>query len=82
MSKNRLPAAPNPVGGRKKPQPRLGTSAVWNKTTMFYETDLNLPGIDPTTNNYPIVRTPIYYYTPEDYYDNEGGFGYYETQYI
>ena len=81
MSKNRLPAAPNPVGGKKRLAPRVGIPAT-NQVAMFYETDLNLPGINPTTNNYPIVRTPIYYYTPEDYYDNEGGFGYYETQYI
>jgi hypothetical protein len=79
---NRLPSAPNPVGNKKRISPRIGGPA-WNKAVTFYETDLNLPGIDPATNNYPPGSTAIgiSYYDPLDYYDTEGGSSYFEIIY-
>jgi hypothetical protein len=78
--------SPLPLGltlPKHKPRPKIG-GQVFNGNTVIYESDLNLPGIIPGTNNYPpsvVNPRPIYYFFPTDYYDTEGDSTYFEILY-
>ena len=75
---NRIRPIPPSLGSSKKTmKPRAATG-----TPGFFEKDLPLQGIVKETNNYPLTKTPITYFTPEDYYDTESGSPYYEIIYI
>ena len=84
MKKNLV--SPLPLGltlPKHKPRPKIG-GQVFNDNVIIYESDLNLSGIIPGTNNYPpnnINPTPIYYFSPDTYYDTEGGSTYFEILY-
>ncbi len=74
---NRIRPIPPSLGSSKKTiKPRAATG-----TPGFFEKDLPLPGIVKETNNYPIGQQILTYFTPEDYYDTEGGLPYFEIIY-
>ena len=77
MGIKRIAPIPPSSSQRKSTFPKIGH-------IMFYEKDgLPLPGINPTTNNYPPGRISFPYYLAVnglDYYDVENGETYYDYE--
>jgi len=77
MGRNQIRPVPPTLGSSKKTIKPRATQG----TVMFFEKDLQLPGIVKETNNYPVGLKAISYYDPLDYYDTENGSSYYEIIY-
>jgi len=74
MGRNQIRPVPPTLGSSKKTMRPRATQG----TVMFFEKDLQLPGIIKETNNYPPGKK--YYYDPIDYYEEVNGLQYYEFE--